>query len=88
MEPWFADIGPDSIDTLSGEASQHDAPHFRTKGMISDFCACSIYTIQTLNEEVIRPALAKLLRTSFFRFFRVDLEVAVRLEHAPHERDL
>jgi hypothetical protein len=74
-ETWYDDIGPDTIDTLTGEASAGAhmltrAPLFRTGGMISEFCPCSIYTLQKLNEKVIRPALAKLLPSNFFRFFR------------------
>ena len=51
-----------------------DSTHFRLDGELAQFCPCSLETIQTLNHEIIAPALNDVLSTHFFRYFRVDLD--------------
>jgi ERO1-like protein alpha len=62
-------------NTLSLEQNKiFDTQHFRHGRKISQFCPCSISSIQKLNEVHISPTLGALLSTPFFRYFRVDLE--------------
>ena len=47
---------------------------FRIGGKISEFCPCSIDSVQALNQVYIAPKLERLLNTTFFRYYRVDLD--------------
>ena len=41
---------------------------------VSQFCPCSIETVQRLNSELIMPRLLPLLNRTFFRYAKLDLE--------------
>eukprot|EP00946_MAST-07B_sp_MAST-7B-sp1_P002696 g2696.t1 len=67
------------LPASSGNAlSQFDvlfgAENYRYRGVVSTLCPCSVSSIQKLNEVHIAPALDSLLKTPFFRYFRVDLD--------------
>ena len=44
------------------------APKF--SGMVED-CCCDYETVDHLNEEVLNPSLQELVKTPFFRYFKV-----------------
>ena len=47
---------------------------FKQSGRVSQFCPCSIETVQRLNSELIMPRLLPLLNRTFFRYIKLDLE--------------
>lgn len=47
---------------------------FKQSGRVSQFCPCSIETVQRLNSELIMPRLLPLLNRTFFRYVKLDLE--------------
>uniref|UniRef100_A0A7S0J7G0 Endoplasmic reticulum oxidoreductin 1 n=1 Tax=Calcidiscus leptoporus TaxID=127549 RepID=A0A7S0J7G0_9EUKA len=47
---------------------------FRQQGRVSEFCPCSLETVQRLNSELIAPRLLPLLNRTFFRYFRANLD--------------
>ena len=48
--------------------------YFKQSGRVSQFCPCSIETVQRLNSELIMPRLLPLLNRTFFRYAKLDLE--------------
>ena len=63
-------------NTLSLEQNKiFDTQHFRHGRKISQFCPCSISSIQKLNEVHISPTLGALLSTPFFRSTTSDSEI-------------
>jgi hypothetical protein len=48
--------------------------YFKQSGRVSQFCPCSIETVQRLNTELIMPRLLPLLNRTFFRYAKLDLE--------------
>lgn len=55
--------------------------HFRHKELVNEFCPCSIDSVQALNRDVIGPALEQLLGSTFFRYYRVDLDAECPFWH-------
>ncbi len=47
---------------------------FRQSGRVSQFCPCSIETVQRLNSELIMPRLLPLLNRTFFRYAKLNLD--------------
>ncbi|WCJ23853.1 Endoplasmic reticulum oxidoreductin-1 [Euphorbia peplus] len=41
-------------------------------GMVED-CCCDYETVDCLNQQVLHPSLQELVKTSFFRYFKVKL---------------
>lgn len=41
-------------------------------GMVED-CCCDYETVDRLNDEVLNPSLQELVKTPFFRYFKVHL---------------
>lgn len=41
--------------------------YFRRHGHVSEFCPCSLESIQALNKGLIAPALDQLLNTTYFK---------------------
>ena len=66
--------------TAAGAASDLAMPaifgtsFFKQSGRVSQFCPCSIETVQRLNSELIMPRLLPLLNRTFFRYAKLDLE--------------
>jgi hypothetical protein len=65
---------PNTTSNPYEETKLFDAKFFRKDGKISQFCPCSLESIQSVNHDLILPALAKVLNTKFFKHFRVDLD--------------
>ena len=49
-----------------------DTPKY--SGMVED-CCCDYETVDRLNEEVLYPSLQELVKTPFFRYFKVCLNL-------------
>ena len=41
-------------------------------GIVSD-CCCDVETVEDLNANLVAPKLSRLVNSTFFRFFKVDL---------------
>lgn len=58
------------LEILSGSAAQRC--FCGVTGSLDD-CACDVETIDSLNNNLLFPKLEKLLKTDYFRFYKVDL---------------
>ena len=63
----------DALDTAEAVRAQlmtsniFQTAYFRRHGHVSEFCPCSLESIQALNKDLIAPALDELLHTTFFK---------------------
>lgn len=62
---WFCSLNDASF--LQNMQDKH-----RFSGMVED-CCCDYETVDHLNEELLHPVLHELVKTPFFRYFKVSL---------------